>query len=928
LCAGAAGLCLAWIGGAPLAQADTGDIIAPQSNPPSALDGWQAGTCSAEPCNPETPPAFYTQAAGHPPIGFTQFITKDGPGLGVDPVGVLKDVRVDLPVGLSVNPQASPQCELATFEANPLSCTPASVVGSSLATVAAGGIPVGPVPAQVYNLVPAQGEPALFGFEAAGSKVYLKSDVEWNGDYHEGFSIAVPPVPLGARIFINRLVFSGLAGNGTFLTTPSTCYDPAQPAFAHIYSTYLRADSVEVPDANFPNGSNRFEAALPPGIKPTGCPDVPFKPGLTVSPGTTRTDSPDGATVDVTLPFEPLLPIANSNVRTAKTLLPLGAGLNPAAAQGLVACDDAQFGKGTRNPVSCPAASKVGTVAVDTPPLPPGSLTGDVFVGRQLSRDPESGNEYRIFIDAESARYGVSARLIGNVSADRRTGRLNTTLAENPQVPFKSFKLTFNGGPRSPLSSPPTCGPNDSILSADPYSGTVTATAPTGYTLTSAPNGKACAKTLGQRPFEPRFSAKSRSSKGGTYSPFSVDIDRSDGQQELKIVDVTLPAGVSGKLKGIPYCTSKQIAAAEDRAGEAEKKNPSCNSKSRVGTATIRSGTGSEPIEIKGTAYLAGPYKGAPLSLAVMTPAIAGPFDLGTVVVRVALFVEPETARIRAYSDPIPDVFGGAKLSIRSIDVDTDRRNFTTTPTNCGKLESKGVIKGGGKDPTKVAQFDDTPVADGYQASGCKRLKFHPRLTTTVLGKGKALGRAQNPKFRAVVKARKGDANLRRAVVTLPKALILDQAHIRTICTRPDLAAGKCPKNSVYGHATATSPLIAGKLKGPVYLVPSSHILPDLLVDLRGQVNIRLRASTESVKGGRLRNVFSSTPDVPVTKFVLTMRGGKRGLLTNTQALCARPLFSKATLRAQNGKKVRDKRLKLRVPACKGKGKRKGMRRG
>src|SRR5215203_3337497 len=372
------GLCLAGLAGPPAALADTDDIIAPQHNPPTASDGWQAGTCNSDvpECNPQSPPPqFSTQAAAHPPFGFTQFIVRDGPGVGIDPIGVLKDVRVDLPVGLSVNPQATHQCELATFQANVAACPPNSVVGVSLATVAFGGLPSPPVPAQVYNLVPSHGEPALFGFEAAGSEVYLKSDVEWNGDYHEGFTIAVPGLPLGARLFKNRLLFSGIAGNGTFLTNPSTCHDPANPAFAHTYSTWLRADSVEVPNPNFPNGSSRFEAALPPGIKPTGCQQVPFKPGMTVTPGTDRTDSPDGATVDVTVPFEPLMPIANSNVRTARTLLPYGAGLNPAAAQGLVACDDSQYGKGTRNPVSCPAASKIGTVAIETPPLPAGSLT-------------------------------------------------------------------------------------------------------------------------------------------------------------------------------------------------------------------------------------------------------------------------------------------------------------------------------------------------------------------------------------------------------------------------------------------------------------------------------------------------------------------------------------------------------------------------
>jgi hypothetical protein len=916
LCAGLAGLCLVGLAGPASAWADTGDIIAPQNTPPSATDGWQAGTCSVEPCSPETPAAFFTQAAGHPPIGFTQFIVKHTTaGPLEDPVGKLKDVRVDLPVGLSVNPQATPQCELATFEANPLACPPNSVVGASIVTTSLAGIVAPPVTFQVYNLVPSQGEPALFGFSALGSNVYLKADVEWNGDYHEGFTIAVPEAPLGAEILKNRLVFTGVAGNGTFLTTPSTCHDPAEAAFAHTYSTYLRADSVEVPNASFPNGSTPFEAALPPGVKPTGCDLVPFKPGIAVTPETGRTDSPDGAAVEVTLPFEPLQPLANSNVKTARTTLPVGMGLNPSAAEGLVACTDAQLGKGTRNPVACPAASKIGTVAVETPPLPPGSLTGDVFLGKQLSRDPESGEEYRIFVDAESARYGVSARLVGKVAANSRTGQLTTTLADNPQVPFSSFKLQFTGGARAPLTSPPTCGPNESVISADPYTGTATATASQTFTLSGAPGGGPCAKTLGERPFSPGFTAKSKSSKAGAYSPFSVHIARTDGQQELKIVDVTLPAGLSGKLKGIPYCAAKDISAAAERAGEAEAKDPSCSAKSLVGVATIRAGTGSSPVQIKGNAYLAGPYKGAPLSLAVITPAVTGPFDLGTVVVRVALFVDPDTVRIRPYSDPIPDVFGGAKLSIRSIDVNANKRNFTINPTSCGKLETAGTIKGGGSDPTSEKAFSVFPVVDAFQPSDCAALKFRPKLFTKVLGGRKATRRVQFPKFRATLVGRDGNANLRQATVTLPKAVILEQNHIKTICTRPQLAAGACPRGSIYGHAAASSPLIGKQLRGPVYLVPSTHILPDLLVDLHGQVNVRLHGAVESVKG-RLRTVFYSTPDVPVGKFVLTMNGGKRGLLVNTQKLCARKFSSVATLRSQNGKRFRNQKLRLQVPAC------------
>ena len=923
LCAVIAALCLGALAPA-LTSADTGDIIAPQNSPPTGADGWQAGTCTLDPCSPETPPLFYTQASGHPPFGFTQFIVKHTTAGPLEtPVGTLRNVRVDLPVGLSVNPQATPQCPLATFQADALLCPPPSIVGASIVTASAAGIVAPPVAVQVYNIEPNHGEPALFGFDALGSEVYLKSDVEWNGDYHEGFSIEAPLPPLGAKILKNRLTFSGLAGNGTFLTNPPTCHDPAQPAFQHTYSTYLRADSLEVADLQFPNGSSRFEGALPPGVKPTGCSGVPFKPGIVVTPGTSTTDSPDGALVDVTVPFEPLTPISHSNVKTARTTLPRGMGLNPSAATGLAFCEDRQLGKGTTNPVSCPAASKVGTLAIETPPLPPGALKGDVFVGRQLSRDPASGNVYRIFVHAESARYDVSARLIGNVAADPRTGVLTTTFADNPQVPFSSFRLQFNGGERAPLTSAPTCGPNRSLISADPYSEAGTATATNEFSLSQAPGGGGCAKTMAARPFGPSFSARSKSVRAGKYSPFTVSLARTPGQQELKGVDVMLPAGLSGKLAGLRYCPAKAMAAATDRAGEAEAKNPSCPKKSRVGVATVKAGSGPSPIEMEGVAYLAGPYKGAPLSLAVLTPATAGPFDLGVVLVRVALFVDPETARIHPVSDPIPDVFGGAKLSVRSIVLNTNRKNFTLNPTSCRKLETAGAIEGGGSDPATPSAFSRAEVSAPYRTKACRKLRFRPRISTTVLGGRKSARRTENPKFRAVVRARKGDANIGRATVILPKSLILDQSHIRTICTRPKLAAGECPKGSVYGRATAKSPLLAKPLRGPVYLVPSDNILPDLLVDLRGQVNVRLRGEVSSVRG-RMKNTFAKVPDVPVSKFVLTMRGGKRGLLINTKDLCARKHFSKMRLIAQNKKKKSSKRLPLRVLACKGGGGGKG----
>ncbi len=906
------------------ARADSGDIIAPQHSPPSAADGWQAGVCNTDvpECSPQSPSAqFSTQAAAHPPVGFTQFIVKNGEGGLIEPVGVIKDVRVDLPAGLSVNPQATPQCELATFEAGAAGCPATSIVGVSLITLALAGLPVGPVPAQVYNLVPAQGEPALFGFEAAGSHVYLKSDVDWSGDYHEGFTIAVPEAPVG-RIYKNRLVFTGVAGNGTFLTNPSTCHDPSQSPYQHLYSTFLRADSTEAPDSHFPAGSSQFESPLPPGVMPTGCQSVPFAPAIAITPGTKFTDSPDGASVTVTVPFGPPQPIANSDLRTASVSLPGGVGLNPSGASGLKFCSDAQLGKGTTQPVSCPAASKIGTVAINTPALPDGSLSGNVYLGSQLSRDPASGNEYRVFVDAESPRYGVSVRLIGNLSADPQTGRLTTTFAENPQVPFTSFELHLTGGARAVLTSAPTCGPNTSTSQITPYTEAAKATPSQSFTLSAAPGGGPCPKTLAARPFSPGFSTTSKSTAAGTFSPFAVHISRSDGQQELKGVDLSLPPGVSGKLRGVAYCPPSDLARASSHAGASEAKHSSCPAASLIGAASIKAGSGSSPITIKGRAYLAGPDQGAPLSMAVITPALAGPFDLGTVVVQVPLMVEPETARIQPLTRAIPDVFGGAKLDIRAINVNADRHNFIVNPTNCGTLATEGSLFGGGADPAKPASFSSASVAAPFQANGCRRLRFHPHLRARIFGGRRHLYRNHDAKLRTVLHARHGDANLRRASVALPHSIILDQRHIGTLCTRPQLAAGQCPKRSIIGNARARSPLLGGELKGPVYLVPGNHVLPDLLADLRGQVEIRLRGATKTVHG-RLRTTFDRTPDVPVSRFVLTVFGGRRGILLTSSDLCARRQTLRVSLRAQNAKRVHNRHLPIATPGC---GRRRGRR--
>jgi hypothetical protein len=920
-------------------------VFEPQNNPPNSEDGWQAGTCNDPLCAPDSPKAaFFETAAGHPPFGITQFIVRNKAVLlNKEPEVDMKTLRVDLPVGLSVNPGATPQCAAA----RPKECPPNTQVGTSVVTVSPEPpLVLAPIPvtAAVYNLKPKQGQPARFGFTVEAipgipvvppSDIYLEADVAWESDFHEGFTIAVPKVPF-VKLLQNRLIFNGRAtapgGTGFFLTLPSTCFDPNNPVTSHTYSTYARADSLQNPDPAFPNGSPFVESTLPPGTSPKDCATIPFNPSIGVDPGTKQVDTPAGATTEVKLPIEPNpLGQETSTMRTARVTLPAGMGLNPSAANGLAACTDVQFGKGTRNPVTCPPASKVGTVRVATPPLPEGPLTGNVYVGEQKSRNPESGEEYRIFVHALSARYGVDLRLVGNVVANAKTGQLTAVFDDPPknvlrggnpdnlpnglpQVPFTSFRISIDAGPKAALSSPPTCAPAATTSQLTPWSGRAPATPSSSFSLTGIPGGGPCPKTMAQRPFAPGFNAKPKSDQAKTFTPFSTFISRPPGQQELKGLDIALPKGATAKLKGVPYCSPKEIAAAEDRSGRAERKNASCPNDSKIGVAKVEAGTGPSPLQIEGDAYLAGPHRGAPLSIAVVTPAIAGPFDLGNVVVRVPLFLQPENARINPRTNAIPDVFGGTKLSIRSIFLNINRKDFTLNGTNCRDQEAEGGIFGGGANPVNPNTFSTFAVKDPFKATGCRKLEFRPKLKVRLFG---ATRRTKQPKLRAVLKARGKDANIRRASVALPRALFLDQSSLASVCTRVQFAQDKCPKKSIYGWARAFTPLLGKPLEGPVYLRSSDNPLPDLVAHLEGQVTVDLVGRIDSFRGG-IRTTFGRVPDVPVNKFVMTLPGGKKGLLVNSVDLCEKPVKAIIRLRGQNGKKINSK-PKLRTPCGKGK---------
>jgi hypothetical protein len=897
------------------------------------LGNWEA---NGDPCLASGEASrFFTQAAGHPNFGITAFLMNQKGGFPNLPDGFLKETRVELPEGLGVNPQATPQCtpqqlsEVTGVEPIVLTkcaLVPGAQIGWDYFTTISPGPPPATLPpagfeftlkTPVYNVEtpddpssPFFGASSMAGFNVTGEPTILIGDTDPE-DQHISFTIhdlesPVPPEE-GAPIIGSRLVFEGQAGEG-YVTLPSECAGPQR--------TILNVLSHPYP---IPPGPELERSALfDTPYSATDCDKVPFEPKINTAAGS-KTDSPEPATVELQIPFNPdPKGITNSQLRTATVTLPQGAGLNPSLANGLATCSDAQFAKGTNNPITCPEASKIGTIEVETPSLP-GILGGTVYTAVPLNNNPSSGDQFRVFLHVFSERFGVNVRLIGNVFPNLETGQLTVRVAENPQAPFESFKVHVNGGPRGALTTPDTCGPHTTAAGLEPWSapGSIKEPPPTSsFNLTEAPGGGPCPKTLAERPFSPTYSAGPKGTKAGAFSPFELHITRPDGAQEIRQVNVNLPPGMVAKLRGVDYCPEASITAATAASGVSELSNPSCPASSQVGTTGIAAGSGPAPFRTTGKVYLAGPYKGAPISMVFVTPAVAGPYDLGTVVVRAALNVDPETAEVHAVSDPIPYIFGGVKLDIRSIDVSIERKNFTLNPTTCRQAFPIGSgIFGGGGNPADPASWFETKPASSFRASECKQLKFKPKFYARIFGGKNQMRRAAHPKFRATLDARNGDANVRRAAFILPRATILDQAHIKTICTRIQLAANECPKNAIYGNAKATSPLLDGKLKGPVYLTSSDNPLPDLLVDLRGQVNIRLRGVISS-EHGRLKTVFRKTPDVAVDKFVLTMKGGDRGLLINSRNLCSRQTTGFLNLLAQNSRRVKRNNLRLNIPAC------------
>jgi hypothetical protein len=892
-----------------------------------------------------------TQAAAHPSQFTTSFdvntfndaelAAEFGLSEAPEPVEDLKDATVSLPAGFVGGAATIPQCT-ATELANGTGVTNVTPLCPEASQLGVIGIRVDLTELEqipIYNMVPPPGVPARFGFNIGGDLIMLDSKLVRGGEGGYHLATTALNIQQGLAFYGNTLTFWGVPSDSSHDglrhcagTTSTGCASPAAPkAFfrnptscsAEGLTFGLHADSWQTAGA-FSDAAVRTHQtpgypeppeAWGPEAGIEGCEKVPFEPTVAAQPSTDAADSPSGLSVDVGLPDDCWQPkttaleaeeaICQADLKDSVVTLPQGMTLNPSAAGGREACSPAQIGLSSapgapttefdEAPVSCPNGSKIGAVQIATPLLDH-PLSGFLYLAKQ--GDNPFNSLVALYLVAEGE--GVRIKQAAQISLDPKSGQLTTTFHSIPQTPVSNIHFELYGGPRATLRTPPTCGTYTTQATFTPWSGNAAVNASSSFAITRCGAGG----------FDPKLSAGTQNPLAGSYSPFSLRLSREDSTQELGGLRLAIPPGLVANLKGIPYCPDATLAAISSAPGTgvAQIGAPSCPKGSELGTVTAGSGAGPNPFYAEtGKAYWAAPYKGAPVSLAVVVPAVAGPFDLGNVVVRNGFEVDPESARITAVSDPFPTILHGIPLDLRDFRLNLNRPNYTLNPTSCDPLSFDADISSVSGAHAQRSQH--------FQAASCDRLRFKPKLALALSG---PTNRGAHPALRATLTMAPGGANLAGAVVALPHSEFLDQAHIGTICTRVQYAAGgggggQCPAKSIYGHATAYSPILGYYLKGNVYLRSSSHKLPDLVLGLHGPasqpVQVDAVGRIDSTKGGGIRTSFESVPDVPVSKVVLKMRGAGKGLLQNSTDICQGTHRAAASFSAHNADQLQARPL-------------------
>ena len=866
-----------------------------------------------------------TQAASHPyasDVGVIVNTVRTVDGKAVVPAGDPRTIAVDLPPGFLGNPTATPRC---TEGLRDKECPIDTQVGLAGAITTNFGNNANP--SAVHSVKAPVGYPAKFTFGVAGDLYQanllarLRSDEDYgvtveapnlaqiNPVYGSFASVwGTPASPSHNEQRCEVVASAGEPGTGcgpgtaketAFVTMASDCaLQAAQPPFAR--ASY---DSWQDP------GNFSEELFAVPAV--TGCGALSLGgAGFSFNPEKVEGARPTSVTTELTLPQDGLIEpeaLATPPLKEAVISFPPGVTLNAAAADGLKACSLNQIGfrefgpepnriRFNKEQAHCPDASKVGTLEVETALLD-NPLHGALYLAAE--NENPFGSILAVYLVIEDPSVGIIIKLPGEVRPDPVTGQLRTFFDDLPPAAVGKATLKIVGGDRAPLATPDTCGEAKTTSLLTPWSAPESGP-PTETKSSFVVSGGSCSASKAARPFTPSFNAGTLSAGADTFSPFEFKLTRKDGEQELKGLTFNLPSGLTGKLAGIATCSDAAIVTAAHKTGKAEQAVASCPASSQLGTVTSGAGIGNAPIYVSGKLYLAGPYKGAPLSTVAIIPAVAGPFDLGDVVVRAAVYLDPVTGRLSTITDPIPDVLQGIPVALRSVKVNLDRPDFILTPTSCDKFSIGAQVTGAnGKSSSASAPF---------QVGGCENLAFKPKLKATLHG---GTSRNAHPALTATFSNPPGAGytNAAFAQVALPHSEFLDQGHINTVCTRPQFAAGACPSGSIYGYAEATTPLLDEPLAGPVYLRSSSNKLPDLVIALRGPpsrpLEIDLDGRIDSVHGG-IRTTIESLPDAPVSNFTLKMKGGNKGLLVNSRDLCTAKRKARITVRllGQNGKRA------------------------
>jgi hypothetical protein len=853
-----------------------------------------------------------SQAGAHPDLTVAAaFPTIAGEGGTVFADGNVRTLVVQLPPGLQGAPGAVARCSQLEFTER--RCGAETQVGwVEVALSDSAGNP-SLVRLPIFNLQPGSDDVAAeIGF-AIGRLVstHLPIEVRSNGDYGlsvmdvgisrlfyvNAFSLTMWGVPGAPSHDPQRLdmethepVATGPLPRVPFLVNPTSCGEDLT----------LRAEATSYQE---PKKVVAAQTTLPPI---TDCNEVGFAPTIRARPTTDVADSPSGLDLDLAVP-QNLDPdgLASAQLREVTLILPEGLVVNPSAANGLEACSPDQIGLKSAvgdslahfglEPPSCPAASSLGDVEIVTPLLSE-PLKGSVYLA--TPHQNPFGSLLALYLSIQGP--GLDIKLPGKVEADPESGRITITFENTPQLAMEHLRIHLFKGASALLRTPAVCGTYATASSLTPWSAPASgppATPKDEYAIVRAPGGDSCAHSDSALPSSPSFEAGSTAPIAGRSLPFVVNLSREDGTQQFGAVTVTPPPGLLAKLAGVDTCPDLALALAVGRPGKVEESSPSCPAGSKVGRAFVDAGAGPKPYTASGTVYLAGPYKGAPFSLAVVTPAVVGPFDVGTVVVRVALYFDSETAQVTAKSDPIPSILEGIPLDVRSLSIRLDRPDFTLNPTSCdpSSVEASLLATSGGAGS----------LTSRFQVGECRRLRFKPQVALSFSG---PTHRSAHPALRAMVKMPKKGATIAVATFTLPETEFLENSHLRGVCSKPRYAARRCPSRSVVGYAKAWTPLLDQPLRGSVYLRASHHMLPDLVASLEGPIHIDL-AGRLDFPDGRIRATFGAVPDAPLSKLVLSLRGGGKGLLVNNSQLCRSKPRASTVFAGHNGKVSRSNPL-------------------